>query len=378
MDSKVIVKIIANEHGNIGHLQLNKPKALNAIDLDMIKILFAQLMKWRNDESIAAVFIDSSIDKAFSAGGDIVSLYEAMGSNTSEKSSDFLADFFTQEYRLNYSLHTYPKPVICWGNGIIMGGGLGVFMGASIKVVTETARVAMPEVSIGLFPDVGASYFFNKMPKGIGTFLGLCAANINALDCVEIGLAEYAISNSKRDEVLQALALSESFEQEYLQKLFQEFNAVSKMNMPEGKLQGLHKELARFDECESLAQVETLLLELNKNAPNIKTYKHALISFLAASPISLHLVMEQLARAKNLNLAQCFEMELSMARRCCFTGEFKEGIRALVIDKDKQAAWQFSHYLDVTPDFVESHFTQFKARTHPLASLIQEFGEYHG
>ncbi|MFW8589479.1 enoyl-CoA hydratase/isomerase family protein [Glaciecola sp. 2405UD65-10] len=378
MDNKVIVKVIANEHGNIGHLQLNKPEALNALDLDMIKTMFTQLMAWRNDSRIGAVFIDSSIDKAFSAGGDIVSLYKAMDTNDEGKLPDFLADFFTQEYRFDYCLHAYPKPVICWGNGIIMGGGLGVFLGASIKVMTETARVAMPEVSIGLFPDVGASYFFNKMPKGVGTFLGLCAANVNALDCVEIGLADYAIMNSKKEQVLQALASSKSFEQEYLQNLFAQLHATSKTDMPQGKLHGLYNELARFDECDNLGQVETLLLALNEQLPNNKVFKSALSSFLAASPISLHLVVQQLARAKHLNLAQCFEMELSMARRCCLGGEFKEGIRALVIDKDKQAAWQFSHYLDVTSRVVESHFTQFNLSPHPLATLIQEFGDYHG
>ncbi|EWG99884.1 hypothetical protein Q427_22465 [Halomonas sp. BC04] len=167
--------------GRIGVATLNAPKSLNALTLTMAQQLMAKLDAWAVDRSIVAVWLEGAGEKAFCAGGDVVALYRSMteeGENRgSGRDSVFAETYFTTEYRLDYRIHTYPKPILLWGDGIIMGGGLGLTAGASHRIVTETTRIAMPEITIGLYPDIGASWFLNRMPPGIGAYLGITGAS---------------------------------------------------------------------------------------------------------------------------------------------------------------------------------------------------------
>src|SRR5690625_3226254 len=175
--------------GRIGIARLNSPKSLNALSLEMARQLDAKLQAWAVDSSVVAVWLEGVGDRAFCAGGDVVALYRSIVEEeerrTAAGETRFDETYFTIEYQLDYRIHTYPKPILVWGNGIVMGGGMGLMVGASRRLVTETTLLAMPEVTIGLYPDIGASWFLNKMPLGIGAYLGLTGAQLNARDALE-------------------------------------------------------------------------------------------------------------------------------------------------------------------------------------------------
>lgn len=153
----------------LGHLTLDAPKTLNSLTLPMVDTLSAQLLAWRDDPSIAAVFIDGTGEKAFCAGGDVQALRDSCLA-TPGGPCEYAETFFAREYAMNYLLHTYPKPIICWGHGVVMGGGLGILAGCSHRLVSERTRIGMPEITIALFPDVGGSWFLNRMPGNVGRF----------------------------------------------------------------------------------------------------------------------------------------------------------------------------------------------------------------
>jgi enoyl-CoA hydratase/carnithine racemase len=195
-------EVLGAATGQVGRATLNVEATLNSLTLDMVDLLQAQLDNWAQDDSIAAVFVDAAGEKAFCAGGDVQALH-ASAVATPGGPCEYAEDFFTREYRMNYSLHTYPKPLICWGHGIVMGGGLGVMAGCSHRIVTERTRIAMPEVTIALFPDVGGSWFLNHAPGSSGEFLALTGASINAADAIYIGLADRFIASEHKDAVLK-------------------------------------------------------------------------------------------------------------------------------------------------------------------------------
>ena len=183
----------ASHQGAIGHITLNVPATLNSLTLTMVDQIQSTLEQWRDRSDIAVILIDGSGDKAFCAGGDVQALRDSCLASPGGP-CDYAETFFTREYRMNFTLHTYPKPIICWGSGIVMGGGLGILAGCRIRIVTETTRIAMPEVTIALFPDVGGSWFLNRMPGGTGLFLGLTGASINAGDALYTGIANRFMS----------------------------------------------------------------------------------------------------------------------------------------------------------------------------------------
>ena len=172
----------ARDGGRIGIATLNAPKSLNALSLEMIRQLTAKLDAWASDHAVSAVWLEGAGDKAFCAGGDVVALYRAMTDDAHpDQGSEFAERYSAAEYRLDHCIHTFAKPLIVWGNGIVMGGGLGLMAGGGERVATESTRIAMPEITIGLYPDIGASWFLNRMPPGVGAYLGLTGAQLLSL-----------------------------------------------------------------------------------------------------------------------------------------------------------------------------------------------------
>lgn len=393
MTDKIKISLIKTASNlMIGCICLHKPTALNALDLDMVKALQIQLDLWRNDSSIGAIFLDGEGEKAFCAGGDVVTMYKAMVKEKTINPNQlpkFMAEFFEREYRLDYSIHTFPKPIICWGNGIIMGGGLGLFAGASHKIVTESARIAMPELTIGLFPDVGASYFLNKLPKGVGKFLGLTSCSINAVDCINIGLASHFLLNDEKESFLSKLTNLNLLTKETIDAVLNELNDKSATKSVwlalVGKLSSFILDLNKLEALEKGKEIAAYLEELVIKHPNNKLLTIALASFNNGSPLSAALFVEQLKRGQTLSLAECFQMELNMAYQCGISGEFQEGVRALLIDKDNQANWLFQNLDDIPNDFIQAHFDHFKNQhsnkmneqpiENPLQSLVTLYGE---
>jgi len=192
-------------HGKrLGVLRLNSVKSLNALTLDMIKLMQSQLQAWKNDNNILAIWLEGAGERALCAGGNVVDVYHHVLEGANNDIS--IEQYFTQEYSLDHLLHCYPKPIICWGSGIVMGGGMGLFMGADFRLVTESTKMAMPEITIGLFPDVGASYFLNKLEPAIARFIALTACHLNAEDALELKLANHFVPQSAKTTLLEILA----------------------------------------------------------------------------------------------------------------------------------------------------------------------------
>lgn len=356
--------------GLLAHAQLNLPKSLNALNTEMVKLLLAQLNQWQEDDSIAVVLLSGSGEKAFCAGGDVVALHNAMKSSPGEVPQDAQA-FFSQEYELDYLIHSFTKPIVVLGNGIVMGGGMGLFAGAQYRITTDTTRMAMPEITIGLFPDVGGSYFLNKMPANIGKFLGLTGVQFNGPDAKHIGLSDYCLAGASAQGLLDQLTeLDLGVDGQntgILDTMFANLEAANEA-LPPSNLQTFASEIASCMQAEDLT---TLVSQLKGLAGSEhKWLQRAGKTLASGSPITMHLVQEQLSRSEGLSLLDCFKMELNMACRCTSLGEFEEGVRALLIDKDGAPKWQYQDVSEVPDSIIESFFQPlWEAESHPLNHL---------
>lgn len=374
MDNSVIVNQIDLGDGrSIGQLTINRPKALNALDFSVVKILIGQLNTWLEDDHIVAVLLDSMGERAFCAGGDVVSMHSAMR-DAPRTVPEPVKQFFTLEYSLDYLIHTYSKPIIVWGNGIVMGGGLGLLAGASHRIVTESARIAMPEVTIGLYPDVGASHFLHKMPGKTGLFLGLTGASINGTDALYINLADHFISHHLKSEFIEKLSkaswdLAAENNFEVVTQCCQCFELECETNSPIGQVES-HQVL-----IDQLVAEDNAMLTYENIQPLMQSedpwLQKAAKGFLKGSPLTIRLVHEQLKRSQKLSLEACFQMELVLSCRSSEYGEFAEGVRALLIDKDNQPDWKFKTVGAVPDSLINCFFTSPWADNHPLAFMTE-------
>lgn len=366
----VVFQTLATASGKfIAVVTLNVEKALNALDLEMVRAMTVQLNLWKHDPLIACVVIDGSGEKAFCAGGDVRALYQAAVAAKGQV-TEVATVFFTEEYRLDYLLHTYGKPVLVWGDGIVMGGGLGLMAGASHRVVTETSRIAMPEVTIGLYPDVGGSYFLNRMPGKTGLFLALTAYQMNAADACYVGLADHYLNRDDRELMFDAMATLDWSDSPALnhQRLDSMINELSnQVNTPKGdSVLAQSQEIIDRLMAGSLTDIVSRMSSLS--TPEVWLNK-ACVTMLAGSPISWHLAYIQSQLSTKLNLAQCFQWELTVSVNVCAKGDFCEGVRALLIDKDKQPKWQFTEVQSVPGSVIEDMLSSPWGDNHPLSQL---------
>ncbi|MCG8520954.1 MAG: enoyl-CoA hydratase/isomerase family protein, partial [Pseudomonadales bacterium] len=242
--------------------RLNTPRNLNSLSMDMISLLKPQLSRWAEDPKVQAVWLEAEGDKAFCAGGDIVSLYRAMTEPGKLAEGE---RFFNEEYELDYQIHTYPKPIVCWGNGIVMGGGIGLMVGASHRVVTEHSKLAMPEVSIGLYPDIGAGWFLNRMPMRTGLFLGLTGARMNGADALFVNMADRFISHGLKDQVVDALKAADwqrADAQAVVSAVLRQFEQQSREALPASPVREHFEDIQQATDADSLEQVVAQLDEL--------------------------------------------------------------------------------------------------------------------
>lgn len=351
--------------------ELNAPQSLNALNMSMFELLHKQLLEWQSNDEIAMVILQGSGDKAFCAGGDVVSLYHALKterenitdsqSSTAQETAEtiindqtiinsFGYDFFTLEYQVDQLIHEFTKPILVWGDGYIMGGGIGLFAGASHKVVTEKTLLAMPEVTIGLYPDVGASWFLNKVSNNAGLFLGMTGAIFNAVDALNIGLANVAIKSSVKSDVISSLSNvlwqtnNENYElldkalNKFVQQSEQAFASITS-NVVEH--QAIIKQLTNFDNGADIYQA---ILALDTESDWLQ---RAQAKLRKGSPLSALIIYQQLLISKDFTLEQCFASELNLSLRCCQYPEFSEGVRALLVDKDKSPRWQYENINDI-------------------------------
>lgn len=352
----------------VAQATLNSARTLNALTLDMIHLLDAQLARWRDDPAVAVVVLDGCGDRAFCAGGDVRTLTQTLVRDASAASA-FATAYFQAEYALDYAIHCYPKPLLVWGSGIVMGGGLGLMAGASHRVVTETSRIAMPEISIGLFPDVGGSWFLNRMPGRVGLFLGLTGAPLNAADAQFVGLADVALPSAGLPALLDALQSAEwcgDAEPDRLQLSSLLRDRAAEAGMPAGRVQ------SRFDRIQALTDADSLAgvaARFTTAADDVDPWiRDAVRTFAAGCPTTAGLVWEIRRRARHLGLADVFRLELILAVQCCLHGEFVEGVRARLIDKDNAPRWRPGGISGLGRDWIDGFFGP-PWSMHPLAAL---------
>lgn len=363
----------AGDGRRIGIATLNAPRTLNGLSLAMAHLLDDRLQAWAADAGIALVILQGAGEKAFCAGGDLQALYRSMREYQAGGSSDisdnrYASEFFQVEYRLDYRIHTYPKPLLCWGHGIVMGGGIGLMAGASHRVVSERSKLAFPEIGIGLFPDVGGSWLLHRVPDRAGLFLALTGAPLGAGDAIHAGMADHYVPEAQRAAVYEAIVLADwsgdaAIDRVRLSALLRGFAGRPDI----GPLQRHRQWIADTDAQPDLQRVVATILALDDEDPWLANARQALA---AGAPGSMRLAYELQRRAASASLADVFRMEYVVALHCAAHGDFAEGIRALLIDKDRQPHWNPATLEQASADWAEAFFAlPWPSSAHPLADL---------
>ena len=355
--------VVSEVAGRVGCITLNRPKALNSLSLKMVRSLTQTLLAYQADPQVLAVLIRGQSKEGafgnFCVGGDIRFFHQAALAH-----DDALGEFFTEEYKLNHLVHTYAKPYIAFLDGLVMGGGMGISQGASLRIVTDRTKMAMPETHIGLFPDVGGGYFLSRCPGHLGEYLALTGQVINGAQALQAGLADGLIE-AQRLSVLWATLCSTPFEsgqavERWLQVQFTRQEP------------GLFPEKAVIDRCFSKDTPAQICAALEQESSAWAAT--ALDSLSKASPMMLHVSLAQIRRAKNMGLADDLRMERDLVHNCFHLrdgiSETVEGIRALAIDKDRNPQWQPAQIQDVKEAQWQSYFASpWSPEQHPLRDL---------
>jgi enoyl-CoA hydratase/carnithine racemase len=358
-------QVLAERRGAIGLITLNRPGALNALSLGMVRDLTSLLLHWKDDAQVLAVVVRGAGREgkppAFCAGGDIRFFHQAALAGDPQ-----LEDFFTEEYALNHLIHAYPKPYIALMDGVCMGGGMGISQGAALRVVTEHSKLAMPETHIGLFPDVGGGWFLAKCPGHVGEYLALSGQVLSAAEAISVGLADVMLPSQDLPALLEALCDSVHTTAQ------QVLATVRARAVPAGPAPlDAHRDL--IDLHFSRPGLVEILQSL---ADDDGTFARSTLATLhKRSPLMMAVTLTQVRRARHLSLAQDLRMERNMVRHCFHlrpgtASETVEGIRALVVDKDHAPQWNPSDLAHVSTEMVETFFTSpWPPHVHPLRAL---------
>ncbi|HYW57275.1 MAG TPA: enoyl-CoA hydratase/isomerase family protein [Polaromonas sp.] len=364
--------VLTEVRGRVGMITLNRPKALNALSLAMVRELTSALTAWRDDASVVAVAIrgtnkvgrpgtPEALFGGFCAGGDIRFFHEAALAGNPE-----LDAFFTEEYRLNHLIHNFPKPYIAFMDGVVMGGGMGLSQGAKVRIVTEHTKMAMPETNIGLFPDVGGGYFLSRCPGSTGEYLALTGAVIGSEEALSYGLADVHVPAAGLAALWQKLG-----DQEFADVAAAERWIATDLIAPSARTERAE---SRFDAYFSLTRVKHIVDALETAKEDEWAQKTAVV-LRKRSPLMLHVTLEQIRRARGMSLADDLRMERDMVHHCFHlrpgaASETVEGIRALAVDKDYSPKWQPAKIDEVKPQMVQAFFNSpWTAADHPLADL---------
>jgi enoyl-CoA hydratase len=370
--------------GHVGLITLNRPKALNALSLAMVRELTQVLQMWQSDPNVWAVAVRGSNKDgpfgAFCAGGDIRYFHQAALSGDAS-----LEDFFTEEYSLNHLIHNYPKPYIAFMDGIVMGGGMGVSQGAALRIVTERTQMAMPETHIGLFPDVGGGYFLSRCAGALGEYLALTGQVLRGGEALRVGLADVCASSAELPTLWQTLSERNWPDANamltWLRKQTQATTQMALTQQPSWLVPVI-------DRVFSLHTVKDMVQALQAQIGEEQAVtigddsawaSQTLDALRHRSPLMLHVTLELVRRGRSMTLAEDLRMERDLVRHCFHTdhlarrgvtSETVEGIRALAVDKDRQPKWQPSRIEEVTPEIVLPFFeSPWPSSAHPLRHL---------
>lgn len=336
-----------NENG-VATLTLNNPKALNSINLNMVRLIHDQLKKWEKDEEVLLIIMEGEGDRAFCAGGDIKSLFEA---NVDENVKTRAIKFFEEEYELDAYIYEYSKPIIADLSGIVMGGGVGLSYHADYRIVSEKTMWAMPEMNLGFFPDVGAGYFLNKAPGHYGRYLALTGETINGKDAKFINAADYLIPAEEVDELLETIKNTRWTKSNLTDKLTAILVNKSKKDLIDGKIseheEAINKHFS-FNTVEEI--IESLEADQSEFANETKK------AILSKSPVSLKVALEQAIRCENKTLQEALNNDKIIAENFLNHADFYEGIRSVLIDKDRMPDYEYKKLSEVDEDLVSSFF----------------------
>ena len=366
----------------IGLVTLNREKSLNALSTNMCQLISSQLTEWEKADNLVAVVIRGAGERALCAGGDIRQLYQARQQWDGEGIAPPEAiDFFASEYHLDTQMHEYHKPIIIWGSGIVMGGGMGILSSSSHRIVTETTRAAMPEVNIGLFPDATGSWFLQRFPAKTGLFMGLTGADANANDALLCNLADFKMSSQDFDAMLQSLYdadWSEALGQPTLNSLSSKLHQIATKTLNQFSIESTKNvefapsniakfmvPIQRLMNCGGLGKIDEIL----QSDENIQAFcpefadsawfQAAVGNYRYGCPVTKAITYEMYQRAHNLSLTEVMALETNVALHCVNYPDFSEGVRALLVDKDRNPQWSrtLADCLDVEGQaYIHEHF----------------------
>ncbi|AUI59441.1 enoyl-CoA hydratase/isomerase family protein [Amycolatopsis sp. BJA-103] len=322
-------------HSGIGRITLNRPRALNSLNHDMVLAMLERLEAWRSDPAVRAVLIDGAGDRGLCAGGDIRAIYDdaRTGGTASLR-------FWADEYRLNALISRYPKPYLALMDGLVMGGGVGVSAHGSHRIVTERSRIGMPETGIGFVPDVGGTYLLSRAPGELGTHVALTAGSISGPDAIHCGLADHFVPSERVPDLLDALA---SRTPDNALELFAE----------EAPPSVLAKDADWIDQCYAADTVEEILTRLHSGGDAAAT---AAKEIEAKSPTALKVTLRALRSAAALpDLEAVLAQEFRISTHALSSAEFVEGIRAQIIDKDRSPKWSPATLPEVADKLVDAY-----------------------
>ncbi|OZC64405.1 3-hydroxyisobutyryl-CoA hydrolase [Rhodococcus sp. 06-462-5] len=329
--------VILEVSGGIGRITLNRPKAINALDHAMVREIAPALAQWATDDAVDVVLLTGAGERGLCAGGDIVSIYhDAKDGGSGSK------DFWREEYILNAAIARFPKPFVAIMDGIVMGGGVGLSAHANTRIVTERSKIAMPEVGIGFVPDVGGTYLLSRAPGEIGTHFALTTARMNAADAIAVGFADHYIPSDKLEDFYSALETVSVGE------------AVATFSepAPESTIVG---QQGWIDECYARDDVQGIVDALA--ASTVPEAQKSAQDIASKSPVSLAVTLRSLRRAATLpTLESVLDEEYRVSVASLSSHDLVEGIRAQVVEKDRNPQWQPRTLADVTPEDVDRYF----------------------
>ena len=360
---------LSNAEGVLGVAVMDRPKALNALDHTMIRGLLQAVETVESDAAIKALWIESSAEKAFCAGGDVRDVTnngQAGGLDDLSNSADYLAD----EYLLDVWLRYCSKPVFAWGDGYIMGGGMGIFQGADVRCVTEHSSLSMPEVRIGFVPDCGGSWFLNRVPNGLGICLAMSGVTVGAADGCWLNLADWLLPRAEKSKLFEAvLGLNYASREAALSEIGAILHRATSELPRQGPWEENGARLGNSIRHQSPLATWHTMLKWYREVPEL------FVGLEQASPGAALVAGYQHQRAKYQNLPQAVLQEHDLGMRLLSDGEWCEGVRALLIDKDKNPQWRFKTVEEVTPDWIQAMLAPMKwTTTHPLVAKLSAEG----
>jgi enoyl-CoA hydratase len=331
--------------GGVGRIRLNRPKAIHALTTEMCDAMSAALLKWRHDPAVELVLIDHAEGRGFCAGGDVVTLARSGNEDASDAKR-----FFFAEYRLNHLLFTYPKPTIAIMDGITMGGGVGISQPCDFRIATENTRLAMPETGIGLFPDVGGGWYLSRLPGRVGQFMVLTGARLDGAECHYLNLATHYVEQTGLEELVERIVKAPERAQGAL--------GAASAPVPPARIEANLPQITRLFASDSL---EAVLAALEADGSDWAQTELATVQ--SKSPLSCKVSLRLLAEgASRASFGDEMRAEYALAGRVVRTHDFREGVRALLIDKDNSPQWDPATPEEVTDEMLDVLFAPLPAR----------------